>query len=107
MVNNMKIEVKSVYTFVVNGTTITLTGDQARELYYELQKTFGQTIPQQLFWTNSAATPTPLPDVSNWYGTNSMDCGGYANQQNSVYKTSVYWNSDKTNNQNNVDEIGC
>ena len=79
----MKIEIKSVYTFEANGTTITLTGEQARELYYELQKTFGQTIPQQpLFrpWVTPTVGDIPQPYTSPvWYSGYSTDCGGYSN----------------------------
>lgn len=104
------MEVKVIYTFEINDTTITLTGEQARELYNELQKTFGQTIPQQPL-IRPRVTPTvgDIPSTYTspvWYSTNSMDCGGDSNTILS-YKTSVYWNSDKTNNQNTVDEIGC
>lgn len=40
----MKIDIEQIYTIEVNGLKVKLTHEQARELYTELSKTFGDRI---------------------------------------------------------------
>lgn len=40
----MKINIEQIYTIEVNGLKVKLTHEQARELYTELSKTFGDRI---------------------------------------------------------------
>lgn len=72
------MEVKVTYTFEINGTPISLNVEQARGLYNELYKSFGQITTQPLVkpWVPPTVGDIPSTYTSPvWYSGYSMDCG--------------------------------